>query len=177
MGFAALLAVAVHLRTLRQQAADLGADRGRIADRAYLARAAVAWGWLFAVVAIGFVIQENIEHFIGHAHAPGIGALIGPEYPLALPMIAGISFAGALLVAAIGQRGESAPGVHRPGAARAARSLAAAAGPAAGPIDAPGSDPCSRGSGTRSSCIARDHLITRATGERGARNEQEQTKS
>ena len=50
-------------------------------------RFAAIWLRLLAVVAIGFVIQENVEHVIAHGHAPGLGALLGPEYPLALPVI------------------------------------------------------------------------------------------
>jgi hypothetical protein len=101
LGLATMLAVIVRLRALRRQAAELGADRLAVSDRPYLARMLGAWGRLMAVVAIGFAIQENVEHVIGHAHAPGIGALLGPEYPLALPVIAMITGLGALLAAAV----------------------------------------------------------------------------
>jgi hypothetical protein len=59
------------------------------------------WLALFTVVAVGFLLQENVEHARGHGHLPGIGALVGPEYPLALPMIGLITLAGALLGAAL----------------------------------------------------------------------------
>jgi hypothetical protein len=55
------------------------------------------------VVAIGFGLQENVEHLISHGHAPGLGALIGPELPLALPVIAFITGLAALVAAALGQ--------------------------------------------------------------------------
>lgn len=69
--------------------------------RPYLNRAVAAWLRLFALVAIGFMIQENVEHFLSHQHTPGIGALIGPEYPLALPVIAAITAMGGLIAAAV----------------------------------------------------------------------------
>jgi hypothetical protein len=56
----------------------------------------VTWGRLFAIVAIGFVIQESAEHFAMHGHAIGVGALIGPEYPLALPILGLVTLAAAL---------------------------------------------------------------------------------
>ena len=45
------------------------------------------WLPLFALVAVAFAIQENVEHLVGHGHLIGLGALVGPEYPLALPVI------------------------------------------------------------------------------------------
>ncbi|HEX2221499.1 MAG TPA: hypothetical protein VHK06_03150 [Candidatus Limnocylindria bacterium] len=67
-------------------------------------RAAGAWARLFAVVAIGFVLQENVEHAAVHGHILGTGALFGPEYPLALPVLAVVTAFVATLIAAIGQR-------------------------------------------------------------------------
>lgn len=54
------------------------------------------WIRLLVVVAAAFLVQENAEHFVNHAHAPLLGALGGPEYPLALPLLAGITFIGAV---------------------------------------------------------------------------------
>jgi hypothetical protein len=48
------------------------------------------------VVVIGFAIQENVEHFIAHGHLIGAGSLVGPEYPLALPVLGLVSFVAAL---------------------------------------------------------------------------------
>ena len=62
------------------------------------------WGRLALVVAIAFVLQESAEHFVSHRHAPWLGALAGPEYPLALPILAGITFVGALLASLVRQR-------------------------------------------------------------------------
>ena len=77
------------------------------------------WLRLFAVVALGFVLQENVEHIISHGHAIGLGALLGPEYPLALPVI-GLVTALAGSVAAAVRRTEGAllaiisAALHRP---------------------------------------------------------------
>ena len=62
------------------------------------------WGRLVLVVAIAFVLQESAEHFVSHRHAPWLGALAGPEYPLALPILAGITFVGALLASLVRRR-------------------------------------------------------------------------
>jgi hypothetical protein len=101
IGVAAFAATLVRLRSLRRSVAALGADpaaRSRPATR-WLA----SWARLLAMVAIGFAVQENIEHLIGHSHAPGLGALIGPEYPLALPVIALITGLAAFVAAVLGQ--------------------------------------------------------------------------
>ena len=58
-------------------------------------------------MALGFVLQENVEHIISHGHAIGLGALLGPEYPLALPVI-GLVTAVAGFVAAAVRRTEGA---------------------------------------------------------------------
>lgn len=62
----------------------------------------VTWGRLFAIVAVGFVIQESLEHLAMHGHAIGLGALLGPEYPLALPVLAAITLLAALVAALVG---------------------------------------------------------------------------
>jgi hypothetical protein len=101
IGVAAFAATLVRLRSRRRSVDALGAGpaaRSRPATR-WLA----SWARLLAVVAIGFAVQENIEHLIGHSHAPGLGALIGPEYPLALPIIALITGVAALVAAILGQ--------------------------------------------------------------------------
>jgi len=52
-------------------------------------------------VALAFALQENIEHLAGHGHLIGLGALIGPEYPLALPVIGLVALAAAALGALV----------------------------------------------------------------------------
>jgi hypothetical protein len=59
------------------------------------------WRHLFPLVTLLFAIQENVEHLAEHGHLLGLGALAGPEYPLALPVIAAVSFALAALGALI----------------------------------------------------------------------------
>jgi hypothetical protein len=102
----ALLAIAggivagARVSSLRRRARALGADP--IKRPGGLGRRWIgAWAPLLATVAIGFLVQENVEHFIGHNHAPGLGALMGPEYPLALPIIGLITAFAALMLAAI----------------------------------------------------------------------------
>ncbi len=102
IGIAALTANLVRLRSLHRSIATLGADPGA-RPRPYAARWLATWVRLLATVAIGFAVQENIEHLIGHSHAPGLGALIGPEYPLALPVIALITGLAAFAAAVLGQ--------------------------------------------------------------------------
>ena len=98
IGIAAAVGVGVRLLGLRRRAAELGASPGR-AERT---RLLPTWLRLFAVVALGFMIQENVEHYLSHMHATGLGVLLGGEYPLALPVIGLISGFAALLASAIG---------------------------------------------------------------------------
>jgi hypothetical protein len=94
-------AIWASLRLLRLGRRPSGHRRsGRLSARPYLRRVGGAWVRLFAVVAIGFVLQENVEHGLMHGHGLWAGALIGPEYPLAVPVIAVITLLGALIAAA-----------------------------------------------------------------------------
>ena len=65
-----------------------------------------AWGRLAAIVAVAFAVQENVEHLIAHGHAPIAGVLVGPEYPLALPVIGLVTAIAAALVALIARTQE-----------------------------------------------------------------------
>ena len=94
-------AVAWRLIALRGRVTKLGARLRPVAGRTCLARAGAMAPRLFAVVAVGFLVQENVEHMVSHGHAPGLGALLGPEYPLALPVIAAISLVAGLLAAVV----------------------------------------------------------------------------
>lgn len=97
IGLLTAAVVAVRLRRLRRRAASLGVHPA--APGGYARRALLTWARLFAIVALAFILQESAEHFSAHGHAIGVGALIGPEYPLALPVIAAITALGALLAA------------------------------------------------------------------------------
>jgi len=101
-GIASLGTTLVRLRALRRKADALGAVPPP-GSRPYGARWLRAWARLLPVVAIGFLMQENVEHVIAHGHAPGLGALLGPEYPLALPVMALITGLAALVAAALSQ--------------------------------------------------------------------------
>lgn len=102
VGVGATLAVAIRILRLERRAAALGARRVTAGRPGYLRRVASVWLALFAVVAIGFLIQENLEHARVHGHLIGISALVGPEYPLAIPVIGLITLGAAFLGAAIG---------------------------------------------------------------------------
>jgi len=103
LGAAIVAALATASRALRlvRRARLLHAPIGRIARYAFLWRAAVAWARLLAAVGIGFAIQENVEHYLAHGHVMGLGALTGPEYPLAIPVLALVSAAAAVACATI----------------------------------------------------------------------------
>jgi hypothetical protein len=76
----------------------VAAHRIRHGYRRELAR---LWPPLSAVVAVAFAVQENVEHLAGHGHLIGLGALTGPEYPLAVPVLALVSLAAAALGALV----------------------------------------------------------------------------
>ncbi len=99
-GVAAVLWTVLRLRSLRGSARSLGATRFA-PTRAFPARWLRTWLRLLPIVAIAFALQENVEHFAMHAHAPWLTALIGPEYPLALPVIGLITALAALGAAAL----------------------------------------------------------------------------
>jgi hypothetical protein len=104
VGVALLAAAAtvVRLARLHREARSMGAALSGIrAPRSSLRRTLATWLRLFAVVAVGFAIQENLEHLGMHGHPIGAGALVGPEYPLAMPVIGLLTLVGAALAALI----------------------------------------------------------------------------
>ena len=96
VGIAGLVGVITLVRMARLRRAAAALDARGNARTTRLARLLPTWGRLVAVVVIGFAIQENLEHFIAHGHTIGAGALIGPEYPLALPVLGIVTFVAAL---------------------------------------------------------------------------------
>jgi hypothetical protein len=94
----------LRVRHLRQQASTLGAATAH--DRSFARRFASAWWRLAALVGIAFAVQENVEHVIAHGHAPIVGVLVGPEYPLALPVIGLVTAIAAVLVALVARTQE-----------------------------------------------------------------------
>lgn len=99
-GVAAAATVAIRLIRLRGHARRLGAPPAA-RPTGWWGRLLLTWGRLFAVVAVGFVVQESAEHFAMHGHAIGPGALIGPEYPLALPILALVSLVAGLITVVV----------------------------------------------------------------------------
>jgi hypothetical protein len=99
LGVVALAALATVTRAigLARRARQLDAAVPGVRGRSVLGHAAVAWIRLLAVVGIGFAIQENVEHFLAHGHVLGFGAITGPEYPLAVPVLAAVTAVAALL--------------------------------------------------------------------------------
>ena len=95
----ATIAAMVRLRRLHRRATALAAAPRT--PRAYARRLAGAWWRQAIVVALGFAIQENLEHLLTHGHAPGLGVLAGPEYPLALPIIGLVSCVAAAVAALV----------------------------------------------------------------------------
>jgi hypothetical protein len=70
----------------------------------YLRRVGGLWFRLLAIVAAGFVLQENIEHVLSHEHLPFASVLIGPEHPLASAVLAAVTAVAAAVGAMVGQR-------------------------------------------------------------------------
>jgi hypothetical protein len=102
LGLLAGVGVVRHLSRLRRSAGELGSGRGvPVRASSYLARALGAWPRLLVLVLIGFALQENVEHALTHGHTPGLGALLGPEHPLAIPVIAIITLIGSLLASVV----------------------------------------------------------------------------
>ncbi len=97
VGLVAGLATMARLVLLRRRARRLGA--APVSGR--LTRLLGTWGRLFAVVTVGFAVQENLEHALAHGHTPGLGALVGVEYPLALPVLAVITGLAAIVAASL----------------------------------------------------------------------------
>jgi hypothetical protein len=105
VAFVVAVSVWLRIRHLQQRASALGATRASAGP--FARRFIAAWLRLGAVVAIGFAIQENVEHVIAHGHAPGAGALLGHEAPLALPVIGLISAVAAAFAALVARAHEA----------------------------------------------------------------------
>jgi hypothetical protein len=66
--------------------------------RGYPREVARLWPRLIVLVGAAFLVQENVEHVVAGQAAPGLWALSGPAYPLAIPVIIGVTG----LLAAVG---------------------------------------------------------------------------
>jgi hypothetical protein len=56
---------------------------------------------LVPVLILGYAIQENLEHILGHGHVLGVGALVGPENPLAIPVLTAVALVLAIIGAVV----------------------------------------------------------------------------
>ncbi len=101
-GVAAAIAFSLRIRWLKRRAAAVGASAVPLGPRRYLRRVASTWLALFPIVALGFVVQESLEHLRGHDHLLGVEALLGAKYPLAVPIVGLITLGAALLGGAFG---------------------------------------------------------------------------
>ena len=103
---AGILLCAAWLLRLRGLAFRAAAAPGQVSPRANypIRRWLALFTRLFAVVALAFLVMENVEHFVSHGHLPLLGALLGPEYPLAIPVLVAASVVGALLAGLVRER-------------------------------------------------------------------------
>ena len=101
-GVAMMAAWAVRLAFLTWRARDVAHPRGGEQPRSWTGRVVRLWPRLLAVVLLAFLVQENLEHLAGHGHVLGLDA-IGPEHPLAIPVLIAVSAIAALIVAAVGR--------------------------------------------------------------------------
>lgn len=99
----AAIAVARRLALLHRHARSLvPGPRGRRGGaRARIRLIPGLWVRLLAIVALGFLLQENFEHLGHHGHVIGVAALYGSEYPLALPVLAAVTLVAATVGAAV----------------------------------------------------------------------------
>jgi hypothetical protein len=95
-------AMALRLVSLRRTARSLGAP-ALPGTQPFRSRWTGAWVRLSAVVLLAFVLQENVEHWLTHGHLLGLGAVVGPEYPLAIPLIGAMGALAAAAIALIGR--------------------------------------------------------------------------
>ena len=84
---------------LGTRAPSAGAPRTASFD-AYRAEIRRIWPWLFAAVAIGFLVQENVEALLGGSHAAGLEPLIS-AHPFAVPILLLLTLGMALIGALV----------------------------------------------------------------------------
>jgi hypothetical protein len=96
-------ATAARLLRLRALVARRGGNHRTTIRSGYSARFTRLWLILGPAVTGAFTIQENVEHVIEQGPAVGLGALVGPEHPLALAILVAVSAVGAAIGAALSQ--------------------------------------------------------------------------
>ena len=93
----ALVLGRLHVRLARTAPFKL-AGPDPVVPGAYRQEVAALWPRLAIAVIALFVVQENVESFLTHGVVPGVDVLFGGGLPLAVPVLALVSFA----VAAVG---------------------------------------------------------------------------
>lgn len=97
-----LIRSAWRLIELRRSAAALASEPAPTAPgRSYRRELTVLWPPLFGVVAVAYLIQENLEHLVAQGHLPGFAPLVGTEASLALPILGAVTLAFAIIGALV----------------------------------------------------------------------------
>lgn len=96
-GFAALTILGVAVATaaavaglmrLSRALRGLAAVPSAVGATGYGSELVHLWPRLFLAVTLAFLLQENAEHLAAGQPPPGLWALSGPHYPLAIPVLA-----------------------------------------------------------------------------------------
>ncbi len=85
-------------RARRPSSTESGRRAGALRWDGYLREVVDLWPPLVLATLVSFAVLENIEHLASDGHLLGLGALTGPEYPLAIPVLVAVTG----LVSAIG---------------------------------------------------------------------------
>jgi hypothetical protein len=89
-----------HLELQARRTTVTGSAVGRREAR-YWPEVGSIWRRLLPLVAVLFLVQENIERLAAHGHLLGLDPLGGPGYSLALPILAAVTLALSVLGALV----------------------------------------------------------------------------
>ena len=81
----------IRVARLHRLVRGLPATAQSIGHPPYPREALHLWPRLLAVVAGVFLVQENVEHLAAGRGLPGLWALSGPDYPLAIPVLVAVT--------------------------------------------------------------------------------------
>ena len=109
LGGGLTLAALIQLARLGRAAGAAGTAAGPL--RPTIQHGIRSWlltaGRLAAVTAVLLTVQENVERAAVGLPLPGVGLLVSPEFPFALAIVVGISFAVAFVVTLFRRRREA----------------------------------------------------------------------
>ena len=92
VGGLGLAAAALLLVRLHRALQGLPAVRPPAGTPSYAGELLRLWPRLFLAVTLAFTLQENVEHLVTGLGLPGLWVLSWPSYPLALPVLAAVTF-------------------------------------------------------------------------------------